>query len=122
MLLQSTFIALLAGGVIVFYALILRPAAQKREELADFYAFCDSFWSKLWLRIKHWWLIVAGGVALIIPELPDLLTQFGMFDFAFFLAEDSAKWWARVIGIAAFVLRMILGTPMPKVETTPEAK
>lgn len=101
-------------GVAAFYLLFLRPRASQREELKEFYEYCDSFWQRLWLRVKHWWLIAIGAFALILPELPDLLTQIGMFDLSFFLPEEKAKWWSRVIGIAAFVLRMVIGNPMPK--------
>jgi hypothetical protein len=117
---HALYVLLLTSSVVAFYVYILRPRLNQREELKEFYADCDRFWDKAWLQIKHWWLIVTGAIALILPELPDLLTQFGMFDLSFFLPEDKAKWWARVIGIAAFVLRMILGTPMPK--PAPEVK
>lgn len=119
---QGVYVLLVAAGVVTFYVIVLRPKLYQREELKEFYACSDSLRAKLWMQFKHWWLIATGALALVLPELPDLLTQLGLFDLSFFLPEDKAKWWARVIGIAAFVLRMILGTPMPKPAPTPEAK
>lgn len=115
-MLQALYVLLVTAGVIAFYGLFLRPRLAQREALKEFYADCDSFWQKLMLQVRHWWLVAVGAFALILPELPDLLTQLSIFDLSFFLPEEKAKWWARVIGIAAFVLRMILGTPMPKPE------
>lgn len=115
-MLKALQVLLLIGGGVVLYVAFLRPRLAEREELKAFYANCDSFWQKAWLQFRHWWLFVVSAAAMILPELPDLLSQLSLFDLSFFLPEEKAKWWSRAIGIAAFVLRMVQGTPMPKIE------
>lgn len=115
-MMKALHVLLLVGGGVVLYVAFLRPRLAEREELKEFYANCDSFWLKLKLQVRHWWLFAISAAAMILPELPELLTQLSLFDLSFFLPEEKAKWWARAIGIAAFLLRMVLGTPMPKIE------
>lgn len=113
---------LTVAALAITYAYIMwaRSALAQREEWKEFYAGLDGFWASLWARIRHGWLMITAVVLAVGPELPGLLTEFGMLDLSFLLPPEVAFKVSKLIALAALIARVWLGAPKPPV--TPEAK
>lgn len=72
---------LIAPGLAVTYALILRPMLSRIPALAQFYADANGFWAKVWAycgkSITVLWGYILGGVSSVLALIDPLSTALG---------------------------------------------
>jgi hypothetical protein len=110
------FIVVFAALVVALcaYVFLVRPYLQKRPEFHEFYNLADGFWQRVGTWIKIRWDMAVAAIAIVAPEIPDLLTQLQAMDLASFSPSETWKTIAKVVGIAlpflrAFILKKFAG-------------
>jgi cytochrome bd-type quinol oxidase subunit 2 len=75
------FLILIVPGLVVLYALILRPVLRKVPALATFYAESDGFWQTVWAycgkSLTLAWGYILGGVGSAVALLDPLSSALG---------------------------------------------
>lgn len=79
------------------YWFIIRP--RLRVGLTEVYAGIDSFWGRVWARIKAFrtfWIAVGGA---ILAAAPDILANIAPIDFSHVLPQPWGGWVAFAVSV-----------------------
>lgn len=99
-------VALIVASIVI-YVLWIRPNIRNLPHIKELYDSADSFWQRLWARMRAAWDLIVALAMIGIPEVLDLLSQFQALDLSAFVPGEWAKLINQSIGFLIIVLRAI---------------
>lgn len=93
-------IALLVAVVAIYFLVVRDWAKAKSPWIAERYDELDKWYKKIWLLMKKAWGTTAMFVAMLLPEIPQLLTELNAIDLSQFLPQ---AWVVRVSQLLVLV-------------------
>jgi len=102
---QATFTFGLLAISVLCYFMFVRPVLRKRPEFDQFYDLSESFFGRVWAWIKIRWDIALAMVAVIAPEIPQLLTELSVLDLSALIPGEVGKRIAQLLTLLATLSR-----------------
>lgn len=99
-------LALLVLSVVI-YVLFIRPNIRNLPHIKELYDSADSFWQRLGARMRAAWDLIVAVAMIVVPEIPNLLTQIQALDLSAFVPGETARMINQGIGLLIIVLRAL---------------
>ena len=98
--------ALAAIGFV--YVRTIRPTLHALPHMKAMYDRADGFWQNLWVKARAYWDLLVSGSLVVLPQLPDLLSQISGTDLDALIPSDTAKAVTAAFGIASILIRAFI--------------
>jgi hypothetical protein len=89
------------------YLLWIRPTIRNLPHIKEFYDDADSRWQKIGVWARTQWDILVAGAIMLVPNLPDIITQLQLVDMSAFIPTDRQKAWNSGLAVALIIFRAI---------------